>query len=179
MHRGFGCRLRSSPCFLQDRDLPGVVNIVLQRSHDLAVERALLAGNILVEILAFEARDSIAQAAFGALELLQRALPRHRRYIRPVWNRSPVDVLARDASPDDVEPCSDVHDQLEYRMAVANRPGFRLRFTDAVEQVAQRGPVPRFAAICPIELIEQPLRWSHVLPPNTCTTRQRDNAFAI
>src|SRR2546430_3499007 len=39
--------------------------------------------------------------------------------------------------------------------------------------------MPRFTAEGSIELVEQAFCWSHLLPPNICTTRQCRNVFAI
>src|SRR5438132_5996019 len=150
-----------SNSFLQNRDLPGMVDVVLQHAHDLAVNRELFSGNRLVEILTAQPRDGVAQSAFRPFELLNSARPSRLRDVGPIFDRIGVDHRAVDAARDEIDPRSNMHDQLEDRVAVANRFRFRLRLRDAVVQIAQRWSVPRLAAKLAVQLIEQTLRWSH------------------
>src|SRR5207245_11648860 len=148
-----GRRLRSKR-LLQQRDLAGMIDRVLQRPGDLAEFRTLLPGNRFLEIFVSQPRVSVGELALRLLEAFDGALPGNLRHVSPVVDGIALHNCSPDAPSHDVIPRSDVHHELEDGMRTSDGMRFRLLVSDALEQIAQRRAVPRYPSKCAVQLIE-------------------------
>jgi len=123
-----------------------MIDRVLEHAGDLGEPGPLLAGYRLLEVVAAEASDRVSEPALRAFELLDGRGPGDLRDVRPVIDFAGGYDSSSDASRNDVVPCAHVDDKLEDRMRSADRMRRRLHVSDAVEEIAQRRPVPRLAS---------------------------------
>src|SRR5581483_2480021 len=122
---GDGSKSIRTSGFLQDGDLAGVIEIVLDYAVQQKVNRIGLAGTALVQALGIERGYGAAQFLVRTFQVAERDFPASlagRGNSRPVLVGRGFELLAFQAPARDVDPCGDMQHEFPNRMNIGPGP---------------------------------------------------------
>src|ERR1044072_7760884 len=135
--------------FLQNGDLTGVIQVVLDHAVQQKVDGVRLARRLVIQAFGIERGNSPAELFMRSFQVTERDLPGSFGGIAlggPILRGRRVECFTLDEPARGVKPGGNVQDKFPDAMGAADRPVGGLLEGDIAEEILEAGTVPGFTS---------------------------------